>query len=204
MAAAAPRPSRKRDQILQAARRTFRDRGYEGSSMDVIAAEAKVSKATVYAHFADKPALFAEMVAEYCREQQAALAQIEAANPRVGEGLNLLARMMMRFLARPEALRFGRMIIGESARFPELGRTFVEAGFLALQSDIAGYLGRAAARGDLEVPDPALAAELFVSMIRGPLQFRSLRALGAAPSDADLDRLAAEAARVTIAAYARR
>ncbi len=198
------RPSKKREQILQSARGVFLDHGYEGASMDAIAAEAQVSKATVYAHFADKQALFAEMVAEYCREQQAALAEIEAEHPRVQEGLERLARVMMRYLAAPNALRFGRMIVGESARFPELGRTFVDSGFLALQADIAGFLGRAAERGELDLPDPALAAELFVSMVRGPVQFRSLRALGAPPDDTALDRIASEAARLLVTAYARK
>ncbi len=204
IATAAARPSRKREQVLQSARRVFLDHGYEGASMDAIAAEAQVSKATVYAHFADKQALFAEMVAEYCREQQAALAEIEAEHPQVREGLERLARGMMRFLAAPNALRFGRMIIGESARFPALGQTFVESGFLALQDDIAGFLGRAAARGELDLPDPALAAELFVSMVRGPVQFQSLRALGAPPAAEALDRIAVEAARLLTTAYARR
>lgn len=204
IATAAARPSRKREQVLQSARRVFLDHGYEGASMDAIAAEAQVSKATVYAHFADKQALFAEMVAEYCREQQAALAEIEAEHPQVREGLERLARVMMRFLAAPNALRFGRMIIGESARFPALGQTFVESGFLALQDDIAGFLGRAAARGELDLPDPALAAELFVSMVRGPVQFQSLRALGAPPAAEALDRIAVEAARLLTTAYARR
>jgi len=205
MIATAPaRPSRKRDQILQSARQVFLNQGYEGASMDAIAAAAQVSKATVYAHFADKQALFAEMVAEYCREQQAALAEIEAEHPQVREGLERLARVMMRFLSEPNALRFSRMIIGESARFPQLGRTFVESGFLGLQADIAGFLGRAAARGELDLPDPALAAELFVSMVRGPVQFHSLRALGAPPAAEALDRIAVEAARLLTAAYARR
>lgn len=201
---ASPRASRKRTQVMQAARQVFLDQGYGGASMDAIAAAAEVSKATVYAYFASKEELFAEMVAEYCREQQGALAAIEAEHPEVEEGLRRMAETLIRFLSAPGALRFGRMIIGETARFPQLGRTFVESGFLALQQDIAGFLARAAARGELDLPDPELAAELFVSMIRGPVQFRSLRALGEPPAPGDLDKVAAEAARLLVGACARR
>ena len=200
----AARPSKARGRIMEAARHVFLERGYEGASMDAIAATADVSKATIYAHFADKQALFTEMVGDYCREQQSILAQIEARHPSVEEGLRRMGRAMLYFLAAPGALRFGRMILGESARFPELGKAFVEAGFLALQQDIAGFLARAAERGELDLADPDLAAELFVSMIRGPVQFRSLRAGGSPPADAELDLIAREAARLMALAYARR
>lgn len=200
--AAVARVSRKREHILYAARQVFLDHGYEGASVDAIATAAQVSKATVYSHFADKQALFSEMVAEYCRQQRLVLAEIEAEQPQIQQGLERLARTITRFLAAPGALRFGRMIIGESARFPELGKRFVESGFLPLTAHIAGYLSRAAARRELSVPDPALAAELFVNMVRGSVQLQSLRALGAAPPDDALDRIAAEAARLMTKAYA--
>ena len=48
--------------ILDTAKRLFLALGYEGVSMDQIAADAGVSKLTVYSHFGDKDALFAEAV----------------------------------------------------------------------------------------------------------------------------------------------
>ena len=64
--AAAPKPSGpgrpkdlgKRSSILEAAKRLFSMEGFAGVSMDQIAAEAGVSKLTVYSHFGDKEALF--------------------------------------------------------------------------------------------------------------------------------------------------
>src|SRR5512147_1141278 len=56
------RSDRKRAAILEAATTTFLRRGYLGASMDEIAATAAVSKQTVYKHFADKEALFTEIV----------------------------------------------------------------------------------------------------------------------------------------------
>jgi TetR/AcrR family transcriptional repressor of mexJK operon len=48
------RSARKRRAILEAATTVFLDTGYQGSSVDQIAAQAAVSKQTVYKHFADK------------------------------------------------------------------------------------------------------------------------------------------------------
>lgn len=55
---AAPAPAGKREDILRAAMLMFQRYGFRRSSIDLIAGEAKVAKPTVYAHFADKNALF--------------------------------------------------------------------------------------------------------------------------------------------------
>ena len=54
-----PKDPAKRKAILEAAETLFLRNGYDGSSMDAIAAEAGVSKLTVYSHFTDKETLFA-------------------------------------------------------------------------------------------------------------------------------------------------
>ena len=53
---------RKRDEIQRAALALFSRDGYERTSVDAIAAEAGVSKRTVYNHFGDKENLFLAVV----------------------------------------------------------------------------------------------------------------------------------------------
>ena len=55
-----PKDLAKRAAILDAAVRMFTRHGFEGASMDQIAAEAAVSKLTVYSHFGDKETLFGD------------------------------------------------------------------------------------------------------------------------------------------------
>jgi TetR/AcrR family transcriptional repressor of mexJK operon len=57
-----PRSIRKRRAILEAATTLFLRNGYLGTSMDEIAALARVSKQTVYKAFSDKESLFSEIV----------------------------------------------------------------------------------------------------------------------------------------------
>src|SRR2546426_11426938 len=64
-----PKDLEKRAAILEAAKCLFLSGGYEGTSMDAVAAEAGVSKLTVYNHFSDKETLFAEAVKAKCEEQ---------------------------------------------------------------------------------------------------------------------------------------
>src|SRR5687767_15441054 len=64
-----PKDLGKRAAILEAAKRMFTQLGYDGVSMDQIAAEAGVSKLTVYSHFGDKETLFSEAISAKCEEQ---------------------------------------------------------------------------------------------------------------------------------------
>ena len=62
-----PKDLEKRAAILAAAKRLFPMSGFEGTSMDAIAAEAGVSKLTVYSHFTDKETLFVAAIRARCR-----------------------------------------------------------------------------------------------------------------------------------------
>jgi hypothetical protein len=136
------------------------------------------------------------MVSGYCEEQQAAVAEIEAGNRDFRAALEQILLTMMRYIAHPKALAFSNMIVGQAGRFPELGRTFVESGAMRLQGELAGVLRRAIERGELELDDPTLAAELLIGMVRGVVNARTLRQGGAPPSDSDLAALASAAARL--------
>ena len=56
----------KAESILAAAKRAFLAAGFEAVSMDAIAREAGVSKATVYAHFGSKEELFGAVIEGEC------------------------------------------------------------------------------------------------------------------------------------------
>jgi hypothetical protein len=57
---------RKRDAVLDAAMALFIEQGFGATSIDSVAARARVSKATVYAHFENKDALFAAVMKLAC------------------------------------------------------------------------------------------------------------------------------------------
>src|SRR5262249_31690633 len=50
------------ERILNAARKIFVERGFEGASIDEIAEAARAGKPTIYARFGDKRALFTTVV----------------------------------------------------------------------------------------------------------------------------------------------
>lgn len=66
------RADERRRRILAAATALFSRYGYKRTSIDLLAREADVAKPTVYAHFADKEAIFRAVVEAVCAELLAA------------------------------------------------------------------------------------------------------------------------------------
>jgi AcrR family transcriptional regulator len=62
--------------LLEAAQTAFVRSGYQGATLDVIAAEAGFTKGAVYAHFRNKEALFLELLADGMKRNTEAAEQI--------------------------------------------------------------------------------------------------------------------------------
>lgn len=194
--------------IREAAAALFLENGYQGTSMDEIATTAQVSKQTIYTHFASKEELFADLVlgnAERVEEFAGGLAGMVTGSPDLESGLRQLARRYIALVVRQDVLRLRRLVIGESARFPELARTYYErvpGRVLGALSDIfAGLAGK----GDLSVSDPSLAARQFAWLIVGePLDRGMFYPVEGLPGHAELDATADAAVEVFLAAYGRR
>lgn len=176
---------RKASAIREAAFALFRDHGYGSVSMDQVAREAAVSKATLYAHFGSKEALFADIVRLACEGPLLSPEFAEAyehagVEPRTI--LTLFGRHFVSLLTRRQTLGFFRMVIAESHRFPELGRIFYESGPIRMKARLTDLMTRLDASGRLAIPDPARAAEQFVGMLKGEHHLHAL--LGLADLDA--------------------
>ncbi|MGC2522411.1 MAG: TetR/AcrR family transcriptional regulator [Stellaceae bacterium] len=170
---AAP-PASKAESILAAAKRTFLHSGFEAVSMDTIAREAGVSKATVYAHFAGKEELFGAVIGRECERYLAGFSAGELDAGDVRASLTTLGRRFLELLLSPDAIALHRIILGEVSRFPALGEVFWHAGPERNLAQIEKFLRAAAAAGSLAIPEARLAAEQFVGLVRVETQLRHL------------------------------
>jgi len=188
-------------QILDTSRRLFLDQGYDASSMDAIAREAGVSKATLYAHFESKEALFAVLIEEECRAITDRIWPADVDPIDVEGTLRRVAENIATVFLDQRGLAIHRLIIAEAGKFPEIGRIFWEAGPQTLNHRLGGFLREAAARGLLDVPDPELAAIQFLSLVRGDLPLQSV--LSFRSLQAEASRLVEGAVRLFMAGYAK-
>jgi TetR/AcrR family transcriptional regulator, mexJK operon transcriptional repressor len=172
-------PGSKAESILVAAKRTFLAAGFGAVSMDAIAREAGVSKATVYAHFAGKEELFGAVIDRECERYFARFSAGELDPGDVRASLTMLGRRFLELLLSPDGIALHRIILGEVTRFPGLGEVFWRAGPERQRVQIEAFLKSAAASGTLDLADTRLAAEQFVSLVRGDVQLRHLLRLEA-------------------------
>lgn len=194
--------SPKRQAVLEAAAELFMAQGYGAVSMDAIARAAAVSKATLYAHFASKDVLFATIINEACRQNVAVTEFLPPDAPDLAAALSTMAGRILRFLLEDRALAIHRVVVAECVRFPELGRAFFDNGPGVFRTAFGNWLASLHAAGRLNVPDPAMAADQFISLVRGAGVFlRASLGLKPPPSEADIDATVAAAVRTFLRAY---
>src|SRR5271169_2815395 len=121
-------PGGKAESILAAAKRTFLAGGFGAVSMDTIAREAGVSKATVYAHFAGKEELFGAVIGRECERYFASFSAGELEPSDVRTSLTVLGRRFLDLVLSSDAISLHRIIVAEVSRFPALGEVFWRAG----------------------------------------------------------------------------
>ncbi|MEP7182284.1 MAG: TetR/AcrR family transcriptional regulator [Betaproteobacteria bacterium] len=161
--------------ILDAATELFFSTGYGATSIEAVARRAGISKRTFYHRFDDKSALFSAVVHR----------TIEAMRPPAGvpllEGANLqevlqnVAGLVLRAALSPPALALHRLIVAESARFPQLAAVVDgQGGSQEAIRLIAGVLDGEARVGRLTLDNPTFAAQQFLQMVIAVPQRRAM------------------------------
>ena len=169
-----PKDLSKRRAILDAAKGLFLRNGYDGSSMDAIAAEAGVSKLTVYNHFTDKETLFSAAIEAKCEEQLPELLFELPDDVPLESQLVEIARGFLALVNSRESVEMHRMMISLASQGSKLSQMFYEAGPKRIQEEMEVLLHKAAKRGLLSLDDPHLAADHFFSLLKGGAHFRLL------------------------------
>lgn len=202
-----PKPRRERQEekrktIMEAARAVFRRMGYDGASMNDIAQEAGVSKATLYVYFTSKEGLFAALIDDVraCLPDGEVKIDPEA---DVAAALNSFGRRILKKITSDENVELLRLVMGASDKFPEIGRMFYDAGPGLGLKVVSTYLADQVARGRLRIApgDIEIASHQLLELMQ--TRFTRMRLFNIAPApDAEAIGRAVEAGvRVFLAAY---
>ncbi|HTL14665.1 MAG TPA: TetR/AcrR family transcriptional regulator [Thermomonas sp.] len=162
-----PKDLAKRAAVLDAAKRMFTLHGFDGVSMDQIAAEAGVSKLTVYSHFGDKDSLFAEAVRAHCEQGMPASLFDAAPGVPVRERLAMIGQAFYAMIMTPEAIAGHRILCSPQVATSNMPAVFWQAGPQRVQEAFAALLERRIASGELDIDDPARAASQFFTLLKG-------------------------------------
>jgi AcrR family transcriptional regulator len=154
----------RREAILDVAAQSFLEHGYAGTTMSAIAATLGGSKGTLWSYFASKEVLFAAVIDRVTQAFRAQLSLI--LNPRDGveAALRRFCTEFLRKVTSPEAIALHRLVVGETNRFPEIGRIFYERAPRLTQELLAGFLADAMKHGTLCLTDPLISARQLIAL----------------------------------------
>ena len=187
----------RRDQILDAARDIFLRESYTGASMESVARQAGVSKQTIYNHFANKDELFRALVLDICARYTLALGEPTQVLDREPEDvLAHFGETVLRQSSCPDTMHLHRLLQLEGRNHPSLAESFYKFGPDRTARWLTQYLEAQVERGRLQVDEPRVAAEQFVTMLMGHLRLRHLLGLTGVPGKEERARYVASAVKI--------
>lgn len=196
-----PKDLAKREAILTAAQVLFLSNGYEGSSMDAIAAEAGVSKLTLYSHFKDKEALFGEAVKTTCETRLPRKLFVLDDGCSIRQVLLDIGHAFQELVNSPESIGLHRVMVAMATQNPALSRMFFDAGPQRLLLDLEQLVIQANERGMLYANEPLRVAEHFCSLIKGAAHFRLLIGYADLPDPEEADKHVRDCVDLFMRAY---
>ena len=157
----------RRDAIVEAARDSFLEHGYAGTSMSGLLKTLGGSKATLWGYFRSKEDLFAAVIDRVSGSLLADLQGILVSATSLEAGLLGFCRRFLYTIGSPEGVAAWRMVVAESGRFPELGRIFYDHAAGYTEAALSAYLARHVTTGALRPEDPVIMAQTLISLCAG-------------------------------------
>ncbi len=162
--------------VLEAASALLAERGYEGMSVDAIAARAGVGKAAIYRRWAGK----AELVLDVVRAAGFPVDEVRNTGTLRGDLLAMLENLRRRLDARGMAHVAG--VVVAMREHDELRAAVHEQLVSAWAQATEAIVARAVARGEI-APRPPASLELFAQLAPALVSLRILASMGEVGSE---------------------
>lgn len=153
------------ERILAAAGELFLHRGYARTNLEQVAAEAGVTKPTVYSHFESKKGLFQALTQAKAKERIAEVSRVLQPTGDVREDLIRFGELLLTKVLDPEARLWDRLAAAESLTHPEVGEAFFQAGPAMVLEKLGEFLRREKRLGRLSIPSPERGADQLIGML---------------------------------------
>ncbi|TIW83501.1 MAG: TetR/AcrR family transcriptional regulator [Mesorhizobium sp.] len=197
----------KRMSIVDAAAGVFCREGFAGANIDLIAAEAGVSRQTVYNHHRDKEKLFIAVVRDLTERCNAGIFATIATFPDQpgdleADLIGFAVRLNQNCICNRDGKFLRKLIQTEGERYPELFAEWREQGPGRTWPAIAARFARLAYGGHLTIDDPDVAARQFLGLVNAELQTTFM--LGGTPREDEVVQSATNGVRTFLRAFGKR
>ncbi|HEE6096854.1 TetR/AcrR family transcriptional regulator [Acinetobacter baumannii] len=196
-----PKDLEKRARILQAAKAIFLKSGSHGTSMNLIAQEAGVTKLTVYNHFQDKANLFICAITETCEETLGTKPFELDASADFYQTLYMVCSRALQIIYSPEALKLEHVLFELAAEQSPLALQFFDASHTRLQNQLVEFFQKAAQLGFIQADDPLYQTELLLTLLLGVRHHKVLLRIIPVPNAQEIDRFIRDAIDLFLLRY---
>lgn len=154
--------------VRESALRLFLENGYEGTTMNAIAAAAGTTKPSLYARFPTKEDVFRSVLGWAMERTDWPAPEPEIPDfDDLDESLTAIAEAALRRALDPSMIKLQQIAIAYASRYPDIAREALGSGFWPRKKQVADLLRRHAGTGDIVAEDPDMLAELFLGMASG-------------------------------------
>ena len=154
--------------ILAAARELLFAHGMDGLTTDRLARLAKVSKTSIYKHFADVSVLLEAVIAVEAARISFGLPREPSTAGEFWQSLKVYGTNLLQLLNRPEVIRLDQLMHEQARRHPDLGTRFFDATYGRSLRELSAMLAYGVEHSFVRQPiDPHRDAELLLSMWEG-------------------------------------
>ena len=174
--------------VLEAARHTFAVEGYAATSTEELARRAGISTKTLYRLFPGKAALFEAMCADRLEQLLSAVDLQGSDDVDIETGLRAALMACADLALDPEVVALQRMVLQESAAFPELAANFYNNGISRTVRALAGWLRIQVKRKRIAIDDAEEVAGMLIGMVASAPQRAAVYGGMPLPSRKDIER----------------
>jgi AcrR family transcriptional regulator len=146
----------KRERILEEARNLFYELGYQGATLDAVAARLNVTKPFIYAYFENKAELLSEISQRGTRASLDAAQEALARPGRPRERLDWFIRELARVVIETQANV--TILFREEKHLPEAARRRIDGWREEIDHHITSLLQQGVDAGEFEIDDVPLAS----------------------------------------------
>ena len=146
--------------LIEAATRLFAERGYAETSIDEVAAGARVTRGALYHHFSGKQEIFGAV----CDAVDArVLDRVRAAAAGPGTGEQRLGRLLDAYFEASQDPSYRAIVLSEAylAQAREDGQRYTPA----MSALVGGFVRELADAGEITVPDPDMLGRLLCATL---------------------------------------
>jgi len=194
-----PKDIAKHEAIIKAARALFASQPFDQVTMEAVAAQAGVSKMTVYSHFRDKEALFETIVLTVSDQMISAMHAPEQGGLR--ERLIAIGNTFLGIVLGSDVCKMAHTLPGVLRENPALAQRFLDAGPGRVRAALAAIIQASVDEGELDVDDAELAADDLVSLWEGGMPAKIAFGLLDLSSAQEIERRAKRGTEVFLRAY---